>query len=108
MKKGAICLFLFIIVAASSLGASAQTKNSSSQGLNETLWKTAVQAGNPNCSNCITRCASIRDTCRTNACGIIGARSNGPQACTDATNDTPGNHKRFTDALNACFAQERN
>ncbi len=109
MKKLAICLCLITVAAVCSLGASAQTKNSSAQILDEAApWKTGVQSVNAQaCSQCIKSCADTRDRCRANACAIIGAQSNGPQACQNATNDTPANHKRFTDALGACFAQER-
>jgi hypothetical protein len=108
MKKSVWCLCSCIVALACFLGAGAQTKDSSSQILDEPLWKTAVQSTNAQaCSQCIKRCADSRDVCRGNACGIIGARSNGPQACTNPTNDTPASHKQFEAALKACFDQEK-
>ena len=101
-----LCFNLFVAVF--SIGALAQGNSSTKQVLDEVISPklTAVQS-DAACSQCISRCAGVRDSCRANTCRIIGAQSDTAQACKNATNDNPTTHKQFEDAVKACFAQER-
>jgi hypothetical protein len=122
MKKPLVCVLLSM-VACLSLGASAQAQSicktpettwawdAKVQNSLDSLglpWKTGVVASDPAaCSRCIAGCATARDNCRKNACGIIGAQSDTQNACRNATNNTPQAQQLYIKALNACFAQEK-